>query len=149
MCIYICVRVCVCVCVCVCVRVCVRICGKGLSTLARGRQLDICCVPSIGSLLVLEDDIIYVFVFLIVLGHVFARVTIIIVTVRPVTGVHGRTGMVTCSLCKGVELFYTLTLSCWGSSFAYSLVGVRPPKGARPPFPDRRVPYKISIMQVV
>ena len=26
---------------------------------------------------------------------------------------------------------------------------VRPPKGARPPLPDRRVPYKISIMQVV
>ena len=27
--------------------------------------------------------------------------------------------------------------------------GVRPPKCARPPFPDRRAPYKSSIMHVV
>ena len=33
--------------------------------------------------------------------------------------------------------------------FLTAAIGVRPPKGARPPFPDRRVPYKISIMQVV
>ena len=52
--------------------------------------------------------------------------------------IHGRYLLIRNDPCLGKRSFKT--------GFA---VGVRPPKGARPPYPDRRVPYKSSIMHVV